>query len=283
MSSPYESLPPLTSGEIGDVYRKFDPHYVEFSGNERLIIPAADWRAMVAAGAIEIPEGPWSITEHPNRLAANPHNLSPIYTAENPVPVEQTRLWQAAGLLVDTAGRALHPRAEQMLTGPGMFTQPGAHYGNGPQPIGNCGLRRVRNGVAEYATVWADRSEPRLRGSLPGGYARKGETAQRAAVRELGEETGISLDLGSLAVRQNVIPPHPYYKNTLHAWTEEWFVFVDALDDLQIDLASFNELHTQDPGEVRRAMWMSVEAINLHPDFLGAHRRQILVNEAQRR
>jgi 8-oxo-dGTP pyrophosphatase MutT (NUDIX family) len=165
-----------------------------------------------------------------------------------------------------------------------MFTQPGAHFGYGPQLIGNFGLRRVRRGKVEYATVGVGRDEldanggKRIRRSIPGGYAGKGESANEAASRELYEELGIRVGaLGSISVRQVVIPPHPFWKNTIHAWTREEFTFAYSEDNPELGGV---EINVQDVNEVVEARWMGVEEIQQDGDFLGAHRKQILENEA---
>lgn len=251
----------------------------------KLVIPEKKWKAMVENDQIVIEEGPWSVTEHAGRNhPKNKHLVEPFYTEDNPMSEEQVRRWHELGLLTDTAGRPLHPRAEEVLPVIGMFTQPGAHFGYGPQLIGNFGLRRVRSGRVEYATVGVSRDEldasgnKRIRRSMPGGYAAEGESASDAASRELHEELGIRASaLGSLSVRQVVIPPHPFWKNTLHAWTREEFTLAYSRDNPELEGI---DIEVRDVNEVVETRWMSIEEIQQDDDFLGAHRKQILENEA---
>ena len=276
-----EAYPPLGKRELESGRTKIPVDYP----TQKLVIPEKEWKAMVKNGEIVIEEGPWSVTQHAGRNhPKNKHLVEPFYTEDNPMSENQIKHWHGLGLLTDTAGRPLHPRAEEVLPTIGMFTQPGAHYGYGPQLIGNFGLRRVRRDIVEYATVGVGRDEldasgnKRIRRSMPGGYAGKGELAQDAASRELHEELGIRVDtLGSVSVRQVVIPPHPFWKNTLHAWTREEFTF--ALSDDNPELEGV-EIDIQDTKEVLEARWMTVEEIIHDPDFLGAHRKQIEANEA---
>ncbi len=278
MANLYENLPPFSQDELDAIPRKVDSYYPSEVGRltpTELGLSVNDWREGLENGGLVIPEGRWSIIDHPNRQNAD-RPISPIYTEEKPVPGELTEQWLVAGLRVDSVGRALFPRAEQVLEGPGMFTQPGAFYGYGPQRIANCALRRtLKDGAAEYATVWVKR-DGKLCGSVPGGYADEGETILEAALREFNQETGSQLEafLGVQAIRETVLPPHPYWKTTLHAWMEERFVFLDVAGN-----GGGLELRTKDPQEVSSTRWMSVDEIQRHPDFVGTHRRQVEAHE----
>jgi 8-oxo-dGTP pyrophosphatase MutT (NUDIX family) len=275
MNSPYESFPSLSKRELAAVPLKVDKYYPP--NDARLKMTSRQWRDGLSSDILVIPEGPWSITDHPTRQRAD-RPISPIYTEDNPVPEYLVEQWRAVGLKVDTVGRPLFPRAKQVLAGPGMFTQPGAFYGYGPQRIVNCSLRRVlRSGAAEYATVWVER-DGALCGGLPGGHAEPAETILEAGLREFHEEAGPELTLlvlvGDIAIRETVAPPHPHWKTTLHAWMEEHFIFISASEALA-DL----ELRTNDPGEVVATQWMSVDDIQHDGGFMSTHRKQVEANE----
>ena len=271
MKRQYETYPPLDHVEIERGRFKVPSSYL----GDKLIISRENWNTMVQNEEIIIPEGSWGITDHPSRQ----HPASdPIYTATHPMSPEQIARWHSLGLRTDTVGRPLHPRAAEVLPVIGMFTHPGAHRRYGPQGIGNFGLRRIRNDVIEYAAVGVEREEgSRLRWGLPGGYAELGESAKQAASRELAQEVGIFTErLGNLAISQIITPPHPFWKNTLHAWTREEYIFATSIDNPELEGAA---IQIGDTKEVKEARWMSVEEITTHPDFLGAHRDQVLEYE----
>jgi ADP-ribose pyrophosphatase YjhB (NUDIX family) len=245
----------------------------------RLYIPPGTWEKMVKRQEIVIPEGPWSISDHPNRRGQSKHLLDAIATASNPMDAARVQQWQRLGLLVDTAGRPLHPRAKQLLTtaGVGMFTQPGFHYKYGPQRLGNLGLRKQRAGIVEYAVVAVQRST--VKWSLPGGYANPQETTLDAAFREGFEEAGIERKmLGKIATRELFSPPKGFKRDTLHAWGEEWFTFVTSKDNPGMEGIN---LRPRDTAEVIAATWMGLAEIERRPDFITTHRNMILAQEGR--
>lgn len=73
-----------------------------------------------------------------------------------------------------------------------------------------------------------------------------------------------------------VTPPHPFWKNTLHAWTREEYIFATSTDNPELEGVT---IQIRDTKEVKAAQWMSTEEIAVHPDFLGAHRNQVLKYE----
>jgi ADP-ribose pyrophosphatase YjhB (NUDIX family) len=253
----------------------------------RLYLSPAVWNDMVHSDEITIPDGPWHITNHPNRQRSEAQNLlDGIATEESPMSAQQIAHWQSLGLLVDTAGRPLHPRASQLLTtqGVGMFTGPGFHYRYGPQRMGNLGLRRERNGIVEYAMSAVQRST--LKWGMPGGYAKAGEAVDAAAFREGYEEVGVEQRaLGALSIRAAVLsPPKGFKRDTLHAWGEEWFTFVRSHDNPELDGI---ELITHDEQEVAEVAWVSVDDVRLSLqdrssyDIIGTHAKIILKHEAE--
>ena len=243
----------------------------------RLCIPPDHWAKMIQNNWIEIPDDPrWHITNHPNRNKPS-ELIDPIATAENPLSDDHIQQWEALGLRHDTAGRPLHPRAEQLLTthGVGMFTGPGFHYRYGPQRVGNLGIRRERNGTVEYAVTLVHRSCDVW--GMPGGYANTGETVQDAAFREGFEEAGIQRTLlGDLMIRELFSPPKGFRRDTLHAWAEEWFTFAASRDNPELQEV---DLEVHDIAEVLEAAWMTVAAIENESNFMGTHRHMIMEHE----
>lgn len=282
----YANITPLSAAGLSENSVKL-PERAYPPISDRLYLPPTAWHEMVQSGEITIPEGPWHISDHPNRQKQSSQNLlDPIATEESPMPAEHIARWRNLGLMVDSAGRPLHPRAAQLLTtrGVGMFTGPGFHYRYGPQRMGNLGLRRERNGVVEYAMSAVRRST--LKWGMPGGYAEAGETVDAAAFREGYEEVGIEIEaLGTLSTRAAILsPPKGFKRDTLHAWGEEWFTFVRSLDNPALD---GTELVVHDENEVLEVAWVSLGDIRLSLqdkssyDIMGTHAKMILKNEAE--
>lgn len=283
-----EPFTPLSPAEIERGRSKVGKGYPP--AEYRLTLLPEQWAEMYYNNAIAIPDGLHHITGHPGHGPASSSRLyEPIYTPDNPMPIDEAKLefWTKLGVLMDpegrrpaldTANRPLHPRAPQMLTTVGMYTGRGFFRYYGPNPVGNFGLRLVRKDVVYYVTVTVERGESRLRISLPGGHAEADETAFQAAITEFGQETGADLAcLGRVVLSAHVTTrPHPFWKNTLHAFTSEQYLFGHSEEDPGLDGLV---LKTKDPGEVKQLQLMSLDDIRQHPDFLGAHRKQIEKHE----
>lgn len=284
----YENIEPFSSAELAENRVKaLEPGYPPLEA--KLVIPASDWERMVWTGGIIISDdGPWHILNHPNRQKAQKGSRDPRASVNHPMPGKYVRHWQELGLLVDTAGRPLHPRASQLLTtlGVGMYTGPGFHYRYGPQRMGNLGLRRERHGIVEYAMSAVRRST--LKWGLPGGYANANETVEDAAFRKAFEEVGVKrAALGALSVREAILsPPKGFKRDTLHAWGEEWFTFAHSRHDPGLDGVTLAPL---DAEEVVDVAWVSTDEVRLSLkdkskyDIIGTHAKMILQNEERLR
>jgi len=116
-----ETLKPLTDEQVRRYSLKSPERgYPLLPLGRRLTMSREAWDAMAAANHIVIPNNPrYYITDHPNRLnSEHPERvLAPISESNPPAP-EQNALWDSMGLLRDTLGRPLHPRAKQLLTTP---------------------------------------------------------------------------------------------------------------------------------------------------------------------
>lgn len=282
----YADTVPLTPAELAE-NNAITPERGYPTTDRRLYLPPAVWSKMLHSGEIAIPDGPWHIANHPNRQqAAHQHLLHDIATEESPMSAQQITHWQNLGLLVDTAGRPLHPQAAQLLTMPGigMFTGPGFHWRYGPQRMGNLGLRRERNGSVEYAMAAVQRST--IKWGMPGGYANAGETMDDAAFREGYEEVGVERKaLGAIALTAAVLsPPKGFGRDTLHAWGEEWFTFLHSLNNPGLDGI---KLETHDEQEVKGVAWVPLDHVRLSLrgkspyDIMTTHAKMILKHELE--
>lgn len=211
---------------------------------DRLRIGAA---GLVVGGAVPVvPEGPWTVREHPNRAGHGVGELDP----EVPGPgvecldAELTARWVADGFMVDQCGRPLHPHWLQLLGDPriGAPTGLGFFFRYGPNATVDPVIYRYRRGAG---AVGAGDSGPvelllikRRRGgrwALPGGFRDRGDlNAEATARREAGEETGLT-DLGGTG--EVVAHSRPVgLITTLHAWTENTVVLIHADQDYLHDV-----------------------------------------------
>ncbi len=110
MKEIYRRLLPLGPAEIEEG-RKKTPQVGYPSLEDKLYIPTGGWQHMVEDEEIVIPEGPWSVTDHPNRQGSSiQHLLDPIHTIGNPMSEDRTgalaSTWAISG---HQAGRPLPP------------------------------------------------------------------------------------------------------------------------------------------------------------------------------
>lgn len=289
----YEKMRPLTRSELKEGMNK-TPEAGYPDKKHRLILTPRQWNEMVKFDKatktrpnLIIPEGPHSITAHPNYLKASPDRRDPIATSDNPLSEEWLDKWKKLGIeFVDTANRPLHPRAEQLLTTPGagMYTQLGYHRRYGPQQMGNLGVWRERKGVVEYVVTVVERGgKPKI--GLPGGYREADDkdifdTALREGFEEAGTPRGRNA-LGVKAVRTVISYPKGFKRDTLHAWGEEHFSFVDLKDP---EAGHIPALQVNERDErVLGAVWMSVGDIATDPRVMQTHRDRVLDNERRLR
>jgi ADP-ribose pyrophosphatase len=200
-----------------------------------------------ADGRLEIPDGPWTINEHPNR--------SDVETS--PSKLEQQQLTQA-GFQLDASGRPLHPWLTPMIEDPtiGVVNGKGAYWQWGPNYTADAAI--MHNGLIRLIKrqdtgLWA----------LPGGFVDSGEEPLAAAIREAYEETGIVIPehcRGVLAYQGPVVD----LRVTANAWPEtSLYAFRLSADEVE---TATNE------AEVADAIWVPpLEA--LHREILfGSHR-----------
>lgn len=232
----YETLVPLAAEQLR-ITRTSPPEtdyppLVNGRGeSNRLYVPQTVMRKMMHDDEIIIPEGPWSLRDHPNREKArrrgDAHLLDEVATSDNPISEARAAQWRARGLAltVDTRlpinPRAFHPDVPQVLTTPGfgMFTHFGFHYRYGPAQISNFILRREWNDQVWYLLTGVLRGNPpTVRYGVPGGYVdvdpkthEISEDTTEAGLREASEEAGFTKKvrerIGSLTISEPTYSP----------------------------------------------------------------------------
>lgn len=304
----YESLVPLTTEQLritcmSPPETDYPPLVNERGESNRLYIPHTVMSKMMQDEEIIIPEGPWSLRDHPNRQKAGArgeaHLLDEVATPDNPIPMDRVAEWQSRGLAVtaDTRvpinPRAFHPDVPQVLTTPGfgMFTEFGFHYHYGPAEISNFVLRREWNDQVWYLMTGVLRSNPpTVRIGVPGGYVLRDpkthkitESLVDGGLRESAEEGGFTEKvrerIGPLIISEPTYsPPDGKGRDTLFAWGEEWFVGARSEENPALEGYAPEILDNDE--KIVFASWIKY-AMTQHPNVpvMGPHRRAIRAYE----
>jgi|GEM_PF-6826385 len=269
MTVSYRDMPKLTSSEATELIGK-QPVKGYPPRENRLQYKPEVWRQLLNDARkhdnrIDIPDGGphFADTYGAATRMRRSSEMDVIVTREQPLPEKRVAEWRKLGLLVDTTGRPLHPRAEQVLTHPkiGMYTGPGKYYRYGPQRIGNLILQRIEqrqyNELITYAIVGVRRNGE-IEYSVPGGHCELGKNTQDTAFREAKEEAGIvRASLGKLQLQEVISWPKGGKADTLHAWGEEWFTFARSTDNPALEGVELQP----DSKEAVTAEWRTFEEI----------------------
>ena len=283
MRMQHEQLALLSDQNLAGCVDKIPNGYPPAADKLRLM--PGQWSEIAQNGYV-MPQGKWTLDHHRRQQDGGAEGLHPIYTAENPAPQQEIQRWQRLGLRIDQeSGLPIHPRAEQLLTTVGMFTQVGSFYAPGPNPVVNVGVRRVRNHVAEYACVAVRRSRPRtdtmsgdsIYWSLAGGFVNQGKDEDRlvGALRETREELGLRVgEIGNLALHHYDDEPQYTWAATVHAWMQESYYFASSLTNVALE--GFEKLTPEDRKEIVDTAWLTREQMNDPAlDFMDTHRAMI--------
>lgn len=249
---------PLTPEQL-DTYaelldQKPPEHYP--ARHERLFTTAAG--LMVAKNTLVIPEGPWRVTNHPNRVDTPPEELDPDTPTASFPPAWRKERWQHNGLTLDQHGWPVHPSALQLLADPriGLPTGPGFFYRVGVNETVDAGLKR-QHGQRPPEILLVLRKDKK-EWATAGGFGDLTDANPTAtALRELGEETQLWLNAtGEVIVEKHLLSPHM----TLHSWVENRVVLLHPEDpDILFDLEP--RIEGDAVHEVLDIGWFTEEAV----------------------
>jgi len=196
-------------------------------------------------GALIVPEGPWIV---PGNSVFRDDNLAPSTLA--------TYNLERDGYQTDSEGRPLHPWFERMVEDPkiGVLGGRGAYWHWGPNRTADSVV------IHDDSILLIQRNDTGTL-ALPGGFIDGGEHAARAARREVGEETHITLD-NTWGI--------PFYKGpvvdirmTAHAWPETtaYLFHLDPKKHRPVPLGG---------DDAKRAEWVAIKEL---PDLklFGSH------------
>jgi len=211
-----------------------------------------------ATGRLIIPDGPWTINNHPN--CTSPEAAPTLETQE-----ELARL----DLELDAVGRPLHPWFHDMISDPaiGVVTGKGFYHKWGPNRTADAVV--IQNGSVllvkrKITGLWA----------LPGGHLNHGETPEHAARRETKEETEVIIPR---RVKPTLVYEGPVVdiRATANAWPETTAYLYEVDDSYKLPAP-----HGKD--DAIDAKWFNLDKITEDKILFGAHRylldRAIMVN-----
>lgn len=229
----------------------------------RLFLGAAGLR--LAKVGTNIPDGLWHIANHVNRQGKT-KGLDPEVPDSGMSMVDPKLIarWRSAGLSIDQYGRPIHPDAEPLLADPriGLPTGTGFFYKYGPNetvdPV------TYRGELPEFLLI---RREKGRRWALPGGFVdRKDKSAQKAARRELGEETGLT-EVGG--VDEVILNKRSVgLRDTIHAWTENTVVLIHGNQEYLYDTEPVAQDDAIDVGWFTREGMDSLEMFDAHAQYI---------------
>jgi len=185
---------------------------------DRLVLDACSPEATVD-GRLVLPDGPWEANTNKGR-----------FDDENaPTEADQIKFTEM-GLSLDSRGRPLHPWIHRMIADPtiGAVTGKGAYWKWGPNETADA-IVIIRNSVLLIERY--DTGDY----SLPGGFLDKNEYPVHASIRELKEETNLTLPYSC-----RYIPvyegPVADLRQTANAWPNNHaYLFIPNADELDLD------------------------------------------------
>lgn len=178
-----------------------------------------------------VPDGPWCVNNHPNRLKADPsllHAEAPSAGYPTLSPALSAKLATAEGLLKDQYGRPIHPYWRQLLSDKriGLPTGIGYFYRYGFNRTVDAFVYRVGPSGKVEILIILRKTEKEW--ALPGGFEDiDDQNVYASALRELSEETNLNCaESASFDVALTRIPVGQ--RTTLHAWTANTIVVIHA-------------------------------------------------------
>lgn len=260
---------------------------------DRWCVSAEEWEEIEATGIVPIPEGPWNVTDHPDRqkAAAAGIPLDPaVVTPDTPIDPARTAEWKKK-FKVTTLGLPVHPLTELVTTElPDgarlrMATGIGRERYYGPLNICNAAVARENeDDELEYAVVTTIRDGKKWI-SFPGGYVELSQTIAEGGVSELNQETGLVDACEKAGISWSDIEQQPHVlwalspsvtgPCTVNAWLAEHFFMIDAsgIEDIR-----GITLKTQDPDEIKAVEWRSWRKLLSERALMKAHRRALLAH-----
>jgi hypothetical protein len=169
---------------------------------------------------ITVPEGPWMVSDHPNRMRANLDRLDPL------TPPEDLMLrWRQADYFLTQQGWPVHPDFRSLLTDEriGLPAGPGYFWKFGENETVDPVVYRVGTRGTQFLLI---RRGDGGQWALPGGFKDRDESVEAAARREAGEETSLT-ELGGNA--EVIFHKRSVgLRDTLNAWTENTVVLIHS-------------------------------------------------------
>jgi ADP-ribose pyrophosphatase YjhB (NUDIX family) len=176
---------------------------------ERLAIPYENL-ARNSEGRVILPEGTWTIKNHPDS------------TPDRGVTPLETKAFRRKGLEIDSEGLPLHPWTRQILKLGLAATRKGYYYEYGESVAVDSAIFQKTDAGLHVLTVTRKDTEEL---ALPAGFVDPGEKEIQAGLRELVEETGLTLPKKLKATQKFqglIVDPritlHAFPSTTLHRY-----------------------------------------------------------------
>lgn len=215
-----------------------------------------------------VPEGPWQVKPHANRVGAPAHLLDLEVPNDVAQLVDSARAqrWVAEGLLLDQHNRPIHPYWRQLLTDPriGLPTGVGFFYRYGPNGTADPIIYRNTHGPLELLLI---RRRDNGQWALPGGFEDLTDANTiETALRETTEEAGLSVPL--IGVEQIHQSTPIGRRATIHAWTSNSAFLIHGNQEYLYDVTPVAGDDAIDVGWFTQEAMQRLEMFDDHPMYI---------------
>lgn len=215
-----------------------------------------------------VPEGPWQVKPHANRLNVAAHLLDIEIPNDNAQFVDPARVarWRSEGLLLDQHNRPIHPHWQQLLADPriGLPTGVGFFYRYGPNKTADPVIYRNAHGPLELLLI---RRKDNKQWALPGGFEDLTDVSSiEAALRETTEETSLKVPVVSAESIHRSLPIGR--RATLHAWTHNEAFLIHGNQEYLYDTAPEARDDAIDVGWFTHGAMQLLEMFDDHPLYI---------------